>query len=387
MKEKTKGLPITIIYKFRGASPEYLLKFPKEFPNCEKVILDTNYRSTDEIIKFSNKVIRQNENRYDKVIRGTGISGNNAKKVISKDMNEEAVRICKLIEKKSKEIPLNEIAVVYRTKMQARAFAEILMNMGIPFQTKDEIPSIYKHWVTRDICAYLSLGIDKKNNGAIERIINRPSRYISNVAIAKARGKDKNLISGLMGEESLQMWQQAKIGDLVKDLNNLKKLESYEALKYIRKEINYTQYINDYAEYRKMSSEGFLEIVDELQEMTKNYPDKREYLERIEYLSTREVKVKREKREEEANGVTLSTMHSVKGLEYDTVFVVGCVEGLVPHEKSRTELELEEERRLFYVAVTRAKRNLTISVVENRYEEEVKESRFIKVKKKTEEEG
>ena len=366
------------IYKFRGASPEFLLKFPEDFPNSQKVILNVNYRSTNEIIKLSSRVISFNKNRYEKEIVGTERKGSSIRKVSFQDIGEESVQVCNYISKlnTTKKISLDNIAIIYRTKIQARAFAEILMNMNIPFQMKDEMPNVYKHWITKDICAYLRLALNKKLDKDLVRIINKPFRYIGKLSISAAMKKDDCLFFALRREETLKPRQQTTVEELLNYLNKMKMMDTHTAFKFIRNTINYKSHLEDYADYRKMNSEGLFEILDELQEISKNYPDISSYLEHIDLLEKQEDKIKRQ-----ANpyGVTLSTIHSVKGLEFDTVFVAGCIEGLIPHEKSQSESELEEERRLFYVALTRAKNNLIISVIKTRYEEKVEESRFLEV--------
>lgn len=362
------------IYRFRGASPEFLLNFPKDFKNCKKVILNTNYRSTDEIICFSNKIISCNTKRYEKDLIGVGRNGQNPKKIITSDIGAEAVAISNRILKISKNVSFNEIAIIYRTNIQARVFAEILMNINVPFQIKDEMPSIYDHWINKDMCAYLSLALDKSLNKEALRIINRPSRYISKTITNMAKNKNTSMLMELFNNPDLQYWQRTKIEELILHLNKIKKLNTYEGFKYIRNIVGYKNYVDDYADYRKINSKGLFEILDELQEVAKSYPSIEQYLEHIELAKTNEAEIKKQKNN---FGVTLTTMHSAKGLEYDTVFIASCIDGLIPYEKSKTRSELEEERRLFYVALTRAKNNLTISVIKTRYEEKVEPSRFL----------
>ena len=181
------------IYKFRGARPEFLLKFPEDFDNVGKIILDVNYRSTTQIINLCNAVIKGNKNRYEKIIKGTKKNGNMPVLMKSNDIGAEAAEISKKIIMFKNKVRLNKIAVIYRTNIQARAIVDAFMDFNIPYQIKDEVPSIYEHRVSKDIFAYLSLILDIDNDRAIERIINKPKRYISKELISEAKKLKKIL--------------------------------------------------------------------------------------------------------------------------------------------------------------------------------------------------
>lgn len=366
------------IYKFRGARPEFLLKFPDEFENTEKIILDINYRSTEQIIKLCNVVIDSNKNRYKKFIKGTKKNGNIPVLLNPYDISEEAILIAKKIKKNQDKTPFNKIAVIYRTNIQSRAIVDAFMDLNIPFQVKDEVPALYEHWVAKDMVAYLTLALDVKRDECFKRIANKPNRYISKSSIYAAQKNKKDeesLINALYNMDELKKWQLIRVEELIYQLNTLKKKNTYDAFKYIRKVMNYDNYINDYANYRKMSPKGLFEVLEEIQESSKGYDKIEEYLEHVENVifDTKEKKgLKRE-----LNGVTLSTIHSAKGLEFDIVFVTSVVEGVIPYEKSRSFDEIEEERRLFYVAMTRARKQLYISIVKSRYEQKTTPSRFL----------
>ncbi len=361
------------VYKFRGAKPEFLFMFPKDFENTETVTLDINYRSTNEIISFSNIVISHNKNRYTKDIKGVKDSGKKPVVIKSADIGSEAVNIATKIKQLYTD-DLNEVAVIYRTNMQGRAFVDTFMDMKIPFQIKDGVPSIYEHWINKDICAYLKLSLNKKLNNELERIINRPTRYISKAILSAAKKADSCILNGFYEKGLLQNWQLDRIEELIFYLNGIKKRSTYEAIKYIRFGVGYEKYVNNYAEYKKMNPTGLIEILDELQEASKSYPELTNYLDHV-YNSEKTSKLTNNK-----TGVTLSTMHGVKGLEYDTVFIAGCIEGVIPYEKSKTECYIEEERRLMYVAMTRARKNLYFSITENRYEDKATPTRFLTIK-------
>ncbi len=366
------------IYKFRGARPEFLLRFPDEFENTEKIVLDINYRSTEQIIKLCNVVIGSNKNRYKKFIKGTEKNGNIPVLLNPYDISEEAVLIAKKIKKNQDKTPFNKIAVIYRTNIQSRAIVDAFMDLNIPFQVKDEVPTLYEHWVSKDIAAYLTLALDVKKDECFKTIANKPNRYISKSSIYAAQKNKKDeesLINTLYNMDELKKWQVIRLEELIYQLNTLKKKNTYDAFKYIRKVMNYDNYINDYASYRKMSPKGLFEVLEEIQESSKGYDKIEEYLEHVENVIFDAKEKKGLKKE--LNGVTLSTIHSAKGLEFDIVFVTSVVEGVIPYEKSRSFDEIEEERRLFYVAMTRARKQLYISIVKSRYEQKTTPSRFL----------
>lgn len=371
------------IYKFRGARPEFLLSFPEEFPKSNKTVLDTNYRSTQKIIESSNRLITNNKKRYKKVMNTPNQIGEPPIIIRCKDAEEEAVKISNtIIELNKKNIPFNEIAVIFRTNMQARAIVDSLMDMNIPFYLQDQIPSLYEHWIVRDLLAYFELAQNPKDDSALLRIINKPKRYISKAVIAQASKDSRDyILNNLYNVRECKSWQIDRLEELRFHLQQLKNKTPYEASKYIRKVIGYDDYIREYAEYRKIPTSGAVEILNEFQQAAKGYETYEEWKIHIQQVME-EMKAQKNKKthtktSKERNGIILSTMHSSKGLEFEVVFIIGAVDGIVPHAKSNTPDGLEEERRLFYVGMTRAKSQLYIYIPENKYEGETQESCFI----------
>lgn len=367
------------IYKFRGSQPDILLKFPEDFCNTVDIVLNRNYRSTDEIILLCNKVIMQNKIRYNKDIIGTNKKGLEPKIIYAEDITDEALRISNKIIKISKKTPYEEIAVLYRTHLQSSAFINMFMDMNIPFQLKDELPSIYDHDVSKDICAYFRLALDTKSKDDLIRIINKPKRYINKSIIEEFKKNDKNLLLDMYNERYIKKWQLLKLEELVFYLKSIKKRKTCDAFKYIREAVGYEDYLKEYAKFKKINSRGLIEVLDELQETSKNYDGLQEYLNHIEEVK-KELEIK--KRTVDKKGVVFSTIHSAKGLEFNTVFIVSVIEGIIPYEKCKTEAEIEEELRLFYVGMTRAKENLNISILRSRHDAKAETTRFLKFIKK-----
>ncbi|MCL1998682.1 MAG: ATP-dependent helicase [Turicibacter sp.] len=357
------------IYRFRGARPEFLLNFPNDFPKVKQITLDTNYRSTDAIISFSNRLIANNKVRYDKAIVGTQRAGPNPKITIYNDQSHEAISIANQLRKIEK---LSEVAVIYRVNIQSRAFTDAFRQANIPFTVKDEISSIYEHWMARDIFAYLRLGLDIEREGELHSIINKPFRYISKAFLQKAQKENRKIFDWYDKSGMLNTSQQQSIEELQWNLGRMSKLSADEAIRFIRKNIDYNGYINNYCNYRNVGSTGLYEIMAELQEAAATHGSI------SDFLAYAEESVANKDDDTSGERVTLITMHSAKGLEFDTVYIVGAIEGLLPHERSRTPIAIEEERRLLYVGATRARRNLFISAIKKRHEKKVEPSRFLK---------
>ncbi|MCL2462886.1 MAG: ATP-binding domain-containing protein, partial [Defluviitaleaceae bacterium] len=181
----------------------------------------------------------------------------------------------------------------------------------------------------------------------------------------------------LYDQKILQLWQLERLDELLRHLAKINRLFSGDAVKYIRQKAGYDGYIWEYAKYRGMKTDGLFEILDELQEAAKAFGTPGEFAAHMDEAVAEAKAKKQDKNAGHAPGVVLTTMHSAKGLEFETVFVAGAVEGYIPYEKSKTEAEIEEERRLFYVGLTRSRMNLYISLIGSRYEKKVSPSRFL----------
>ena len=370
------------IYGFRGSRPDFLLEFEEYFSNTKKVLLDINYRSKGEIINIANRLIEKNTNRYEKVIKCGQGNGAKVNYISPEDSEEEAVYIAKDIKNKVQEdyTEYTDFAVIYRTNIQSRALVDVFMDMRIPFVVKDSIVTIYDHWAAQDILAYLRIGVNPNSNKDWIRIINKPFRYISkdNLNLIK---DEPDFINSLINKCDLHPKQVKTINDLDIDISYVKGLNPKNAISYIRTTLDYDRYILDYCANRKIKTNGLIEILNELESSATNFKTIQEYLEHIERVKSEIVDNKNNK---ETDGVIFTTMHSAKGLEFKNVYIIGANEGTIPHEKSyeiddeeKKNDQIEEERRLMYVAITRAEENICISSPVNKYCNRVSKSRFV----------
>lgn len=363
------------IYAFRGARPDFLLHFPTLYPAAKKVTLNTNYRSTERIVNLAERVIGNNEVRFVKNMKGIGEAGDKVTFFLAEDAAKEAAHIAEKIGRFLDEgVPLTEIAVIYRTNLQGGAFARELYKRGIPYDLRDNSGNVYEHWVAKDLLAYLLLAENEESDSALRRILNKPKRYIGKDLLAEAEAMPYTLLRSFFVCPSLKGWQEENLENLRIDLNQIRKRTPYDALKYIRKVIGYDEYLEEFAAYRRTSAQVLQEIADEIMETAKDCADVRSFREQLERLSL-QMKEQSRKKGQKRNGVALMTMHGAKGLEFRAVFLPSLVEGIVPHEKGMDTVA--EERRLFYVAMTRASEKLCLSAILQRYEKERKPSRFL----------
>ena len=363
------------IYAFRGARPDFLLHFSTLYPAAKKVTLNTNFRSTERIVNLAERVIGNNEVRFVKNMKGIGEAGDKVTFFLAEDAAKEAAHIAEKIGRLLDEgVPLTEIAVIYRTNLQGGAFARELYKRGIPYDLRDNSGNVYEHWVAKDLLAYLLLAENEESDSALRRILNKPKRYIGKDLLAEAEAMPYTLLRSFFVCPSLKGWQEENLENLRIDLNQIRKRTPYDALKYIRKVIGYDEYLEEFAAYRRTSAQVLQEIADEIMETAKDCADVRSFREQLERLSL-QMKEQSRKKGQKRNGVALMTMHGAKGLEFRAVFLPSLVEGIVPHEKGMDTVA--EERRLFYVAMTRASEKLCLSAILQRYEKERKPSRFL----------
>ena len=366
------------IYRFRGARPEIMLNFEKDYPEAKKIILDTNYRSTPEIVAAAGKLIRNNKKRFEKQIRAERKNGSKPVILPFDNVYKECNYILEEIEQLiAKGLTYQDMAVLYRTNTNPRTLLEKLMEHNIPFCMKDVIPNLYDHFIAKDIIAYINAAVDFREKGVMKRgdmlrLINRPKRYISRDVFPRA---EVNL-------EDVKRFYQDKgyvlerISKLEYDLAMIRNMNPYAAIQYIRHGIGYEEYLTEYAEYRRMKPEELYDVLEELSEAAKPYKTYQEWFKKIEEYGE-ELKKQARERQEKKDGITLATMHSSKGLEYRAVFIIDANETITPHKKALLPEDIEEERRLFYVAVTRAKDWLYICHCRERYGKEMDVSRFV----------
>ncbi len=361
------------IYKFRGARPEIMLGFKKDYEDAKEILLDVNYRSTKNIVYGAQKVIMKNRSRYEKKIVTLNEKGENVHIQETRNPVEESRYVLgQISEELKKGVPLSEIAVLYRTAMEPRALVETLMEYNIPFQMKEHVPNLYEHFIGRNLCAYLRMATGKRERKDFLEVMNRPIRYISRSAVENGEVSFESLRKFYCDKE----WMLDRIDQLDVDLRILKQMTPYAAIQYIRKKIGYDDFLRDYALTHKMKLEDLTEVLHEIQERAKEYKTIEEWFAHIEQYG-QELEQKAKRNQYNPNAVSLLTMHGAKGLEFHSVFLIEANEDVCPYKKAEVVEDMEEERRMFYVAMTRAKKRLVISYVKERNGKPMLPSRFV----------
>lgn len=364
------------IYRFRGARPEIMLGFTKDYPEAEVILLNVNYRSSREIVEGSLRMIANNTKRYDKEIRSEQPYVAPICIHELKSPAEEAQDIRKQIQiYHDRGIPYREMAVIFRTNMDPRRTVNALMEYNLPFRMRDHLPNCYEHWIAKQILAYIRIAIGSKERVDYLQIWNRPKRYLRREWLQEGPVD----LDRILEQVQDKAWAVEAIQKLNSDLNRLRKMAPFAAINYIRKGIGYDQYLEEYAKIRKMKTEELMDILDEIQSMAEPYRDYESWFLHIEEYG-KELEEQRKQQvdfRKDQDAVTLSTMHSAKGLEYQVVFILQANEGITPYKKAVKPDEIEEERRMFYVAVTRAKTYLHIYVLKERYNKPLSPSRFV----------
>lgn len=361
------------IYRFRGAKPEIILNFKKDYPNAKVTVLNINYRSTKEIVKASRNLISYNTMRYEKEIES--YHGNGEKIEIQifdhplKECEKTAKHIRKLVEQ---GVSKREIAVLFRTNLGARLLVEKLMEYNIPFLMRDSIANLYEHWIAKNIFSYIKMAMGGRKRSDFLQIMNRPKRYLSRESLD---GSEVNF-QLLKQYYWTKTWMVERIEKLEIDLEKIKEMVPSSAIHYIRHGIGYEEYLKEYAIYRKMKVEELLEILDELEESAKPFLSFDQWFHHIEEYTT-QLKEQKNQWKEKEECITLATLHSSKGLEFEHVFIIDINEGMIPYKKAILDSDMQEERRMFYVGMTRAKKNLSLYSVKEYNNKKMESSRFI----------
>lgn len=361
------------IYRFRGARPEIMLGFEKDYPDARRILLNINYRCSKSIVSAAGQLTMNNKTRFQKQIQSFHSTGASIYIRQCRSVQEETTAILEQIHDYEEHgMAYSDMAVLVRTNIGARAIVEKMIEANLPFQMRDQIPNLFEHWIARDLLTYMEIAAGDDSRAAFLKIINRPKRYIHREALSEQR-VTMNLLRGYYREKD---WMLDRIDRMEYELKMLRMMTPYAAINFIRKGIDYESFVKEYAQYRRMKPEELMEVLDALQESANNYKTLREWKQHISDY-TKELKEKISDQQTQKDGVQISTMHSAKGLEYEAVFLPDVNESIVPHTKAVLDADLEEERRLFYVAMTRAKNYLHIYSLKERYNKPLLPSRYL----------
>lgn len=375
------------IYSFRGASPSIMLGFERDYPEAKKVCLSQNFRSRPEILEKAGLLIGKNKERFAKKIEPGREEGEEKSFFIYPF--ETAEKQCSFLAGKISEMcglsaseerqkvtsqiwKPEEIAVIYRTNSDASMLAEKLTQEGIPFFMRERLKSIYGHPVCQDLLAYLEFALENRSRKAFLRIMNRPVRYIARNAL----NSDMVSIPELQRFYRDRPYMVPVLDRLQKDLTMIVNMDLYAAVNYIRKGIGYEAWMKKEAVHKRAEVSEWMQAADYFQNTVRRFSSVEDLKDYIEEFEERLLNAGSNEKEKEGK-VQLLTMHASKGLEFPVVFLPDCNEGKTPHRKSLSGPQLEEERRMFYVGMTRAKEKLILTWVKGTGENPGFPSRFL----------
>ncbi|WP_132995478.1 ATP-dependent helicase [Sporanaerobacter acetigenes] len=365
------------IYGFRGAFPKGLLEFKKIYPQAKIFYMEENFRSSKNIVNVSNKFIKQNTLRYDK-------------NLFTKNKDARPIQIVKaktvldqyeyLVGELKKYDELSNTAILYRNNISTLGLIEYLEKNNIPFHLKDMKISLFNHWMINDIVAFLTLAKDDTNISAFEKIYYKMRGFVYKKYInyIKTLNFNASVFDRILLYPGLDEEYKQKIIELKRDFKYLSRLKPCEAISFIEEDLKYERYLRENSLKLGYTYDSLKTILFDLKLIAKNTPSIEVFLSRLkylDYLSKKSVQAK--------NGVVLSTIHAAKGLEFKNVYMIDLVDGDFPTSNSIEAFYkgnydlLEEERRLFYVGMTRAKEVLDLVTIKNRNDKKVESSKFL----------
>ncbi|MGV2940859.1 UvrD-helicase domain-containing protein [Mesobacillus sp. LC4] len=372
------------IYSFRGSDPAYLFKFKTDFQNTKLIILNQNYRSPHEIVETANTLISANLTRHEKEMRAQ-FSGECSPVIFHPyDEEEEATMILTDIKERIEqgERP-RDFAILFRTNAASRSVFERLATSSLPFRLDQDIESFYERFIVKGMLAFLRLSINPDDPEAIKNIL--PSLFLKQSIFRDLQANsilnDCSMLEALTYVKTGFAFQEQKLKRLIPIVRSLSSLSPIAAIDIVEKDLGYQDFIKKRGNEGNQLEKGSDDIRD-LRVAARNFKTIGEFLDHAEHMTAMNAEIKRSSKKL-TDAITLSTIHRSKGLEYGNVYIIGTVDGSIPHDyaldayRNGDQLPLEEERRLLYVAVTRAEKNLFISVPQKRRGRKANPSRFL----------
>lgn len=364
------------IYSFRGAEPKNLLEFKKFYKDSKIFIMNHNFRSTKNIIEISNKLISKNKNRYQKNPICTCSDNSKIMLFRVKNAHIQMRKLLELIKQLKKD---ESVGILYRNNISSIYVANYFLENDVDFFVKENGFDFYLNKILLDINNILQFSQDQTNLEIFKRIYFKLNAYIKKDFISKLKYKsyDENILDALLDLDDLNSFYLKKFNALRNNFKMLKKLSMKYKIDFIVNELGYGEYLENYDEIQKLNSNLMIDILKYISSNLNSYDD---FLQRLKYI-----KEKLKDANKSSSNISISTIHSAKGLEYDHVFLLDLVDGEFPQKNILNAMDsslLEEERRLFYVAMTRAKKTLTLFTIKTRNEKEVDTSIFYEELKK-----
>jgi DNA helicase II / ATP-dependent DNA helicase PcrA len=372
------------IYAFRGSDPQYIRDFEKDFPHTDVVILDENYRSSHPIVSTANKIIVQNKQRRPKKMHAQFTNEEKPVLFFPDDEEEEATMIVTDISDKiaAGAVP-SDFAILFRTNTASRAIFERLTTSSLPFKIDQDLESFYERFIVKSMLSFLKLSLNEDDPTAMANIF--PALFLKQSVLrdlkAESIMKDCTLIECLSHVQTGFAFQERKLKKVEPVIRTLSSLTPVKAIEKVEKELGFGDFLKKRGNEGNKLDKGSDDLRD-LKVSAKNFTSIRDFLDHSEHMAAMNKEIKKQSKNNK-NAITLSTIHRAKGLEYKIVYLIGTVDGSIPHDYALESLRegdsqpLEEERRLLYVAITRARDKLYLSVPQHLRGKKVHASRFL----------
>ena len=365
------------IYSWRGAEPEYLLDFKQIYPNAKILMMVQNYRSTKDIVEVANKFIQQNKKRYNKNM----FTNNPPHKPIKiKTLQDYKLQSNYLIKQISKMDNLQDVAILYRNNSSAILLLDAFEKANIPFYMKDVDNRFFHHWVVEDIKNFMRLSYNTSRVDVFERIYSKFNGYLklSQMEELKRVRNNESVFDNLLSFVKLEEYQKKKIQHFKKTYERMHDATPKRILQMIRDDLGFERVLEFRSEKFGYNLNNLVEILNTLEQIADSTETMVDFVNRLNHL---DALMKTSKFNKGENAVTFSTLHSSKGLEFQTVYMIDLIDGIIPskskEEDEGAEEEREEEVRLFYVGMTRAIAHLELISYERKFHAPVKKSEFI----------
>ncbi|WP_419888688.1 UvrD-helicase domain-containing protein [Neobacillus niacini] len=372
------------IYSFRGSDPSYLLAFEKDFPFAQLVSLDQNYRSSHEIVSAANEMISKNKVRRLKKMKAQFESGTSPILFFPYDEEEEATMIVTDIQEKIVQgAKPSDFAILYRTNAGSRAVFERLASSNLPFKIDLDSEAFYERRIVKGVLSFLKISLDEDDNQALADIL--PILFLSQSVLKDLKAEsilnDCTYLEALSHLKTKHAFQEKKIKKAVQLIRSLKFASPLKSIETIEKDLGFLDFLKKRGTESNQQDKGSDDLKD-LKVAAKSFSSIQAFLSHTDHMSAMNKEIKNLSKHF-PNAISLSTIHRAKGLEYNNVYIIGAVDGSLPHDYALDSARngefgaLEEERRLFYVAMTRAKNKLLMSVPQNRRGKKANPSRFL----------
>ncbi|MCR5251119.1 MAG: ATP-dependent helicase [Lachnospiraceae bacterium] len=359
------------IYGFRSADPGIMLGFSDDYPSGGRIVLRNNYRSSEQIVKAALKLVEHNGKRFAKQLKAARSDEASLKACACENRSEEADAVVSLLKEAGRHMAYRDMALLFRTRSGARYYAHVLRAEGIPVFLKEEVGSVFSGTVGQDILAILAYAHGEHRRAHLLRFLNKPVRYIRRSLVTEEEAE----LAELIAKEGMSARNVADLKHLDAQLKELSELPIYAALCYIRKAMGYEAWMLAEA---KRKGKDVQELSESFETICASARSCESYEQWLEEIAAFENGMKTEAKDEKRDAVHLMTMHGSKGLEFRLVVLPDVNEGNVPQKRSDSGDALEEERRIFYVAMTRAKERLFLFYLKKNTKLRQAPSRFLK---------